>query len=337
MTALLAWLTPIAGHGPLQPRLPGRDRGRSDRDRACRLRAMRLGRRRPRVGGAQDHARRPVHAAPAAGARRGGRLPDRARPRRQGRAPADDRSRSGADRRRRRSGDDRRAGHRRLQPGPEQRLHRAIDGADRLRAAEHRRQVHRSAAGDVVRNGADATGPSVPLLRDLLQRGRRHSDRSSDGDLGTDHRHRVRLRRRSSTSAIGSSRKNFRAPGTKCRRFEAGTRRGIRCCGCRPTTTWSANPGPTAIRYAPVPTRFDLSVEAREAVMDAAPWTYAIASAEMRREGKIADDPPPGINTDRRPATLRVRRGVRHRRQRRPGSRSRHVRSAVSVVSLSPR
>jgi hypothetical protein len=54
--------------------------------------------------------------------------------------------------------------------------------------------------------------------------------------------------------------------------------------------------GPTAIRYAPVPTRFDLSVDAREAVMDAAPWTYAIASAEMRREGKIAEDPPPGLN-----------------------------------------
>jgi hypothetical protein len=31
-------------------------------------------------------------------------------------------------------------------------------------------------------------------------------------------------------------------------------------------------------------------------VMDAAPWTYAIASAEMRREGKVAADPPPGIN-----------------------------------------
>ena len=30
--------------------------------------------------------------------------------------------------------------------------------------------------------------------------------------------------------------------------------------------------------------------------MDANPWTYAVASVEMRREGKIADDPPPGIN-----------------------------------------
>jgi len=30
--------------------------------------------------------------------------------------------------------------------------------------------------------------------------------------------------------------------------------------------------------------------------MDANPWTYAIAAVEMQREGKIADDPPPGIN-----------------------------------------
>jgi hypothetical protein len=54
--------------------------------------------------------------------------------------------------------------------------------------------------------------------------------------------------------------------------------------------------GPTSIRYAPVPAKFDLELDAREAVMDANPWTYAIASVEMRREGKIAEDPPPGIN-----------------------------------------
>jgi hypothetical protein len=30
--------------------------------------------------------------------------------------------------------------------------------------------------------------------------------------------------------------------------------------------------------------------------MDAHPCTYAIAAVEMQREGKIADDPPPGIN-----------------------------------------
>ena len=54
--------------------------------------------------------------------------------------------------------------------------------------------------------------------------------------------------------------------------------------------------GPATIRYAPLAVKFDLTDQAREAVMDANPWTYAIASVEMRREGKIADEPPPGIN-----------------------------------------
>jgi hypothetical protein len=54
--------------------------------------------------------------------------------------------------------------------------------------------------------------------------------------------------------------------------------------------------GPTSVRYAPMAIKFDLTDQTREAVMDANPWTYAIASVEMRREGKVADDPPPGIN-----------------------------------------
>jgi hypothetical protein len=54
--------------------------------------------------------------------------------------------------------------------------------------------------------------------------------------------------------------------------------------------------GPTTIRYAPAAERFDLTDQSRETVMDAHPWTYAIAAVEMRREGKIADDSPPGIN-----------------------------------------
>lgn len=54
--------------------------------------------------------------------------------------------------------------------------------------------------------------------------------------------------------------------------------------------------GSTAVRYAPAPVMFDLIDDAREAVMDANPWTYAVASVEMRREGKIAADPPPGID-----------------------------------------
>ena len=55
--------------------------------------------------------------------------------------------------------------------------------------------------------------------------------------------------------------------------------------------------GPTRVRYAPAPARFDLRDESREAVMDANPWTYAVASLEMRREGKIADPAPAGHNT----------------------------------------
>lgn len=50
--------------------------------------------------------------------------------------------------------------------------------------------------------------------------------------------------------------------------------------------------GPTTIRYAPAPERFDLTNASREAVMDRHPWSYAVAAAELRREGKIADKPP---------------------------------------------
>jgi hypothetical protein len=45
-----------------------------------------------------------------------------------------------------------------------------------------------------------------------------------------------------------------------------------------------------------VPQKFDLANQSREAVMDASPWTYAVASVEMRREGKVVDDAPPGLN-----------------------------------------
>jgi hypothetical protein len=54
--------------------------------------------------------------------------------------------------------------------------------------------------------------------------------------------------------------------------------------------------GPTRQRYAPEAVRFDLTDQTREAVMDANPWTYAVAAVEMRREGKVAEDAPPGLN-----------------------------------------
>jgi hypothetical protein len=50
--------------------------------------------------------------------------------------------------------------------------------------------------------------------------------------------------------------------------------------------------GATTIRYAPAPERFDLTAVSREAVMDRHPWSYAVASEEMQREGKIADEGP---------------------------------------------
>jgi hypothetical protein len=52
--------------------------------------------------------------------------------------------------------------------------------------------------------------------------------------------------------------------------------------------------GTTAIRYRPLPERFDLTNVSREAVMDAYPWSYALTAQEMAREGKIADAVAPG-------------------------------------------
>jgi hypothetical protein len=54
--------------------------------------------------------------------------------------------------------------------------------------------------------------------------------------------------------------------------------------------------GASTIRYAPAPERFDLTNVSREVVMDRHPWSYALASEEMKREGKIADEGP-GHNT----------------------------------------
>jgi hypothetical protein len=52
--------------------------------------------------------------------------------------------------------------------------------------------------------------------------------------------------------------------------------------------------GPTRIRYAPAPVKFDLAGVSREAVMDAQPWLYAVMARELAREGKIVADAPPG-------------------------------------------
>jgi len=52
--------------------------------------------------------------------------------------------------------------------------------------------------------------------------------------------------------------------------------------------------GPSRVRYAPAPERFNLEGVSREAVMDRHPWSYALMAKEMTREGKIDDDAAPG-------------------------------------------
>jgi hypothetical protein len=52
--------------------------------------------------------------------------------------------------------------------------------------------------------------------------------------------------------------------------------------------------GETTRRYAPAPERIDLTDGSREAVMDAHPWSYRVSAQEVRREGGVAEDAPPG-------------------------------------------
>jgi hypothetical protein len=54
--------------------------------------------------------------------------------------------------------------------------------------------------------------------------------------------------------------------------------------------------GTTGVRYAPVPQAADLRGVSRESLMDANPWIFAVMSQELRREGKIAGEAPPGQN-----------------------------------------
>ena len=52
--------------------------------------------------------------------------------------------------------------------------------------------------------------------------------------------------------------------------------------------------GTTRLRYAPAPVAFPLDGVSREVVMDANPWLYALMAQELAREGKIAENAPPG-------------------------------------------
>jgi hypothetical protein len=56
-----------------------------------------------------------------------------------------------------------------------------------------------------------------------------------------------------------------------------------------------ADRGTAKVRHAPAPVEFPLKDVSREQVMDAYPWLYAVASKELARESKIADNAPPGL------------------------------------------
>lgn len=62
--------------------------------------------------------------------------------------------------------------------------------------------------------------------------------------------------------------------------------------------------GATRIRYAPAPVSFPLDGVSREAVMDAHPWLYSVASHELAREKKIVPGAPPGNGTIPDPRTF---------------------------------
>ncbi len=47
----------------------------------------------------------------------------------------------------------------------------------------------------------------------------------------------------------------------------------------------------SAVRFAPLPFKADLSAGSRETVMDAHPWTYRVMAEELQREQRLADSP----------------------------------------------
>ena len=53
--------------------------------------------------------------------------------------------------------------------------------------------------------------------------------------------------------------------------------------------------GQAAVRFAPLPIAFDLANVSREVVMDDHAWLYALTAKELKREGKIQPDAPPGV------------------------------------------
>ena len=158
------------------------------------VRALRLGRARPRGGGPRALGRRSPAAARPPGSRKPGGVPRPARGARRRRAPA----RPGERRALVRARDGGRAGRERPGRGGDggrSRPRGARARADRPRAEGRARAVLRRAAR---RLGRDPSGrgrrPRAALLDRVQPRGRRHAARPADGDLGSGGRHRARLR-----------------------------------------------------------------------------------------------------------------------------------------------
>ena len=138
-------------------------------------------------------------------------------------------------------------------------------------------------------------GTLLSLLRDLHQRRRRHADRSPDGDLGPHDRHRIRLQRRGGSRAAASSPRTYQGPEHKIAAVPRPARRAASAAvGHAPSNNMVRDAGDAA---SATRRRRCWSISAnvsREAVMDANPWLYAVMAQELRREGKIAADAPPG-------------------------------------------
>jgi len=86
----------------------------------------------------------------------------------------------------------------------------------------------------------------------------------------------------------------FQGPGHEVPPFKGRHEGGHPLLWVSTDNNMVSDSGPTEVRYAPAVERFDLTNQSREVVMDRHPWTYTVAAQEMRREGKIAADAPPG-------------------------------------------
>ncbi len=94
-----------------------------------------------------------------------------------------------------------------------------------------------------------------------------------------------------------------------------------------------------AVRFGPAPEFVSLENVSREVVMDKSPWTYAVMSAELRREGRIDAAGKPGSAKIPDPRRFAYLEGVRRARQRHAGLRHRRLerRRRDRVVRHRPR